>query len=87
MGKVKIYIWTHCPFCISALDLLKQKNILAETIILDNKPKELQELKSTTKHYTVPQIFIGSKFIGGYTELAQLNSSGELDALINNEQG
>ena len=31
---------------------------------------------------TVPQIFIGGRHIGGYTELAALESEGRLDALL-----
>jgi glutaredoxin 3 len=32
---------------------------------------------------TVPQIFIGSVHVGGYSDLAQWNSEGKLDRLIN----
>jgi glutaredoxin 3 len=31
---------------------------------------------------TVPQIFIGEKCIGGYTDMAALDASGELDKLL-----
>ena len=31
---------------------------------------------------TVPQIFIGDEFIGGFQELSDLNQSGELDKKI-----
>jgi len=31
----------------------------------------------------VPQIFIAGRHIGGFTELAELDERGELDALLN----
>jgi glutaredoxin 3 len=31
---------------------------------------------------TVPQIFIGQTHVGGYTDLARLDTAGELDGLL-----
>ncbi len=31
---------------------------------------------------TIPQIFIGDKHVGGYTELKALENKGELDKLL-----
>jgi glutaredoxin 3 len=32
---------------------------------------------------TVPQIFIGGEHVGGYTDLAELETAGQLDAVLN----
>ena len=35
---------------------------------------------------TVPQIFIGGTYIGGYTDLYELNQRGKLDSLLSADQ-
>lgn len=82
MKPVKIYIWTYCPYCVRALDLLKKKSVPFETINLDHDQKGFEDLKKQTGHRTVPQIFIGEKFIGGCDDLYQLEKSGSLDTLL-----
>ncbi len=82
MSKVKIYSKDYCPYCVRAKNLLREKNIVFEELMMDENPEEYSKLKARTGMMTVPQIFIGDKFIGGYTELAELNNSGELDELL-----
>ena len=65
---VKIYLWTYCPYCIGAKKLLESKNIAFEEIVLDGKDDELRALREKTHHRTVPQIFIGEEFIGGFDQ-------------------
>ena len=46
--------------------------------------QERAEVAAKTNNYrTVPQIFIGETFIGGFDQLNKLNQSGELDAMLN----
>ena len=82
MPPVKLYTWGACPYCIRAKALLSGKGIPFEEINLDGKDKELQELRQRTGQRTVPQIFIGEKLIGGYSDLADLDSKGELDRMV-----
>jgi len=42
----------------------------------------MKELKDRTGMRTVPQIFIDDKLIGGFNELAALDSKGELDRML-----
>ncbi|MBX7232533.1 MAG: glutaredoxin 3 [Bdellovibrionales bacterium] len=80
--KVTIYTWTVCPYCVRAKELLKRKAIAFNEINLDGKDDELENLRKKTQWKTIPQIFIGDEFIGGYTDLAQLDAQGELDKKI-----
>lgn len=82
MTAVKMYTWGACPFCIRAKALLSSKSIPFEEINLDGKDQELQELRQRTGQRTVPQIFIGDKLIGGFTDLAALDANGELDRMV-----
>lgn len=79
---VTIYTWTVCPFCVRAKNLLKNKGIAYDEINLDGKDEELKKLQEKTNFRTVPQIFINGKMIGGYTDLAALDQSGELDKML-----
>ena len=82
MPTVQMYTWGACPFCIRAKSLLSSKGIAFQEINLDGKDKELQELRARTGQRTVPQIFIDDKLIGGFSDLAELDSKGELDRLV-----
>jgi glutaredoxin 3 len=82
MAKVEVYTWSNCPFCVRAKDLLNRKGAQFEEINLDGKDKELAQLRERTGQRTVPQIFIDGKLIGGFTDLAALDSRGELDRLL-----
>jgi glutaredoxin 3 len=81
MTSVKMYTWGACPYCIRAKALLSSKGIPFEEINLDGKDQELQALREKTGQRTVPQIFFGEKLIGGFSDLAALDSNGELDRM------
>ncbi|MCB0356130.1 MAG: glutaredoxin, partial [Bdellovibrionales bacterium] len=59
------------------------KNVKFEAINLEGKEEEYTQLKEKTGMQTVPQIFIGEHFVGGYRELAAFEATGELDRLLN----
>ena len=82
MSKVRMYSKKVCPFCVRAKNLLNRKGVEIEEIMMDGKFDELAELVAKTGMRTVPQIFIGDHFVGGYQELAELEQKGELDPLL-----
>ena len=82
MPKVIVYSTNYCPYCIRAKQVLDRKGVTYEEIRVDNDPKLMQEMMKRSQRRTVPQIFIEDRGIGGFEELAQLDRSGELDALL-----
>jgi glutaredoxin 3 len=54
-----------------------------EQIRVDLQPELRDEMTRITGRTTVPQIFIGDRHIGGYTELAELDMDDELEPLLN----
>jgi glutaredoxin 3 len=83
MKSVRIYTTTYCGFCARAKELLKSKGVAFEEVDVtgdDDSRQRLVELSGGRK--TVPQIFIGAVHIGGYADLARLESDGKLDALL-----
>mgnify|MGYP001619351560 CR=1 FL=1 len=80
--KVIIYSKKVCPYCDRAKRLLQNKGVAFEEILIDGQHELYQELKEKTGHMTVPQIFIGDKFIGGYDDLKTLEDAAKLDQLL-----
>ena len=74
---------THwCGYCVRAKSLLDSKHLPYEEIHLDDDPAFRQTLLDLTGGWTVPQILIDGRPIGGYTELWRLDRDGALDALL-----
>ena len=70
--KVTIYSTRNCGYCRSAKTLLTQKGVPFREIDLSDDYDALVALKRRVRHTTVPMIFVGDAFIGGYDELARL---------------
>lgn len=84
MVAVKLYSTPVCPFCSQAKMLLKNKGVDFEEIGMTTlSAEDRQALAQKTNNYrTVPQIFIGDEFIGGFDQLASLEREGKLDAML-----
>jgi glutaredoxin 3 len=82
MAMVTIYRTRFCPYCVAAARLFRAKGVDYQEIALDGKDAEREALQARTQWRTVPQIFIGDRFVGGYTDVAALDRSGELDRLL-----
>ena len=81
--KVEIYTKMFCGFCTRAKHLLDSK--LVEYTEYDitmggEKAAEMRSRKPDAR--TVPQIFINDQPVGGSDDLAALERSGKLDALL-----
>jgi glutaredoxin 3 len=79
MAKIRVYSTRWCGYCVRAKTLLENRGIEYEEISLDDDPGFRQKLFDLTGGWTVPQILIDGKPIGGYTELWRLDRDGRLD--------
>ena len=83
MPKVLMYASGVCPYCVRAQTLLKAKGVTdIEKVRVDLDPQQREEMMQKTGRRTVPQIFIGGTYVGGYDDLAALDRSGKLDPLL-----
>lgn len=83
MAKVEIYTKFLCGFCARAKNLLAAKGVeVEETDITMNANKRDEMLGRSNGARTVPQIFINGQHVGGSDELAALEVSGQLDAML-----
>ena len=85
MVAVQIYTKATCPYCVAAKQLLERKGVnYQEFNVLTLSQDELDSLNVRTNNYrTVPRIFIGDAFIGGFDNLNKLEKDGKLDVLLN----
>lgn len=83
MATVEIYTTLFCPFCWRAKNLLKKKGVEFTEISVDGDPDLRRRMTERSGGgTTVPQIFIDGTPIGGSDELVAMESSGELDRLL-----
>lgn len=83
MPKVEVYSKVFCGFCARAKHLLRARGVdFAEYDITMGGPKRGEMIRRADGRMTVPQIFIDGRHIGGSDDLAKLDASGELDALL-----
>jgi glutaredoxin 3 len=80
--SVKIYTTETCPYCQRAKRLLQKKNVPYEEIDVSSDDDARTRLMQSTGRRTVPQIFIGDRYVGGSDELQALEARGELDPLL-----
>jgi glutaredoxin 3 len=79
--RIQVYTTAWCGFCERAKALLEARGIPYEEIKVDDDPAFRAKLLDLTGHWTVPQIIIDGKPVGGYVELRELDRRGLLDEL------
>ena len=79
---VLMYVKSWCPYCERARALLKSKAIAFEEIDIESHPEQREEMVRRSGRRTVPQIFIGSRHIGGSDDIHELDAAGGLDPLL-----
>ena len=82
MPQITLYTTLICPYCHRAKRLLKRKGVVFQEIAVDRDPAQFDIMVNRSRRYTVPQIFIDDRAIGGYDDLALLDERGELDTLL-----
>ena len=82
-SKIEIYSSWTCGFCQMAKRLFLSKSVqfMEHDVKLD--PSKRVEMQQRSKGgCTVPQIFIGGKYIGVCDDLYKLDQRGKLDSLL-----
>jgi glutaredoxin 3 len=82
MARIRMYTTRWCGYCVRAKTLLDAKGLEYEEVHMDDDPAFRAKLRDLTGGWTVPQILIDDRPIGGYTELWRLDREGRLDDLL-----
>jgi glutaredoxin 3 len=84
MKHVKIYTTSVCPYCESAKRLFKSLGFAYEEVSLEGRHEDRVKLSEANGGWrTVPMIFIGDQFIGGFDDAKRLHDRGQLVPMIN----
>ena len=83
MAEVVIYTKTYCPYSKECKELLKNKGVAYDELVIDDNidlQKEM-EMKSGERTDT-PQVFINGHHIGSGDDLKTLEATGALDKML-----
>jgi glutaredoxin 3 len=83
MAEVLMYCTASCPYCQAAERLLRKKGVTdLEIVRVDLEPQRRAEMMQRSGRHTVPQIWIGTRHVGGCDDLYALDRQGRLDELL-----
>ena len=81
-APVTVYTSGFCGHCMRALDLLQRRGIEYTEISVEDSPGLRDELVARSGRRSLPQVYLGERYLGGAEELAAMDRSGELDRLL-----
>ena len=80
--KVEIYTKALCPYSHRAKDLLRIKGVNYTEYDITDDQVRATEMYHRCQHRTVPKVFIDGHFVGGCSDLFELDEQGHLDHLL-----
>ncbi len=93
-NQVVMFALEWCEFCWSVRKMMSACDIPYITVDLDSVAyqendrggKILEVLKERNDWATIPQIYVGDKFVGGATDLFDIGKAGDLEALLDSRK-
>lgn len=82
MAQVRIYTLVGCPYCAKAKGLLADYGVNFQEIDVSHDDPMRAWLKMTTGKATLPQTFVDGVAIGGFSDMEQLDQSGQLSRVL-----
>ncbi|MFZ5442726.1 MAG: glutaredoxin 3 [Myxococcota bacterium] len=83
MKDVTIYTTNYCPWCRQAEKFLESKGVPFKNVDVTDDPAMREKLVELTGQKTVPQIFVGTESIGGYSDMMALHHKGQFEPKLN----
>ena len=68
----------QCGFSSRVVDVLKREGVPFETVNVLADPEIRQGIKEFSNWPTIPQLYVGGKFLGGCDIVTEMHASGEL---------
>ncbi|KAI8149194.1 glutaredoxin [Fennellomyces sp. T-0311] len=84
-NPVMVFSKSYCPYCTGAKELFDDISVKYNALELDLRedgPEIQKALFELTGQKTVPNVFVNSKHIGGFSDLETVHQSGKLQTLF-----
>jgi len=82
-AEITVYITPYCPYCVRATSLLNSKDVnFTEIDVAENPELRTEMIQKSNGVTSVPQIFIGTRHIGGCDDLFAEEAADKLDQLL-----
>jgi glutaredoxin 3 len=82
MSDVTVYTTDPCSFCARVKGLLKAQGVEFEEINLARDADGRHELVKLTGMMTFPQVLVGDRLIGGFSEVQRAVEDGRLQEIL-----
>jgi len=80
--EVTVFSRPGCKFCTKAKALLAERHVVVRLVDIGLEPDRRSEASEKSGSLTVPQIFVGQRFVGGFDTLESLDQAGDLQAAL-----
>lgn len=77
----------QCGFSATTVRVLEQLGVPFETVDILADPEKRQGIKELSNWPTIPQVYIGGKFVGGCDIVCEMFEQGELQTLVGGGRG
>jgi glutaredoxin 3 len=86
MPAVTVYTGSFCGYCLQVTTLLERRGIPYAEVSVEDEPGLREKLLARSGRRTLPQVYVGERYIGGADELRALDASGELPQLMQTKE-
>ena len=84
--EAKVYSASYCSWCGKAVQFLENEGLKVRIMDITDDQDERHILVEKTGQKTVPQIWIGDSYIGGYDRMMKMVSTKDLKPIILEEE-
>jgi glutaredoxin 3 len=82
MASVTVYTTDPCSFCARVKGILASHGVDYHEVNLTKDPAGRVELVEKTGMMSFPQVVVGDRLVGGFSELFAAEQDGRLDELL-----
>jgi glutaredoxin 3 len=86
MPAVTVYTGSFCGYCLQVTALLARRGIPYTEVSVEDESGLREKLLARSGRRTLPQVYVGERYIGGADELRALDASGELTQLMQTKE-
>ena len=84
-NEITIYSTSWCRWCDRAKELFTARGVEYTDVNIETWDQPREKLEHLTGRRSVPQIYVGETHVGGFDDLAALDTDGALCALFETE--